>query len=246
MYKIFFNQGVIKPLKDISVLNFFTEKDTKKSIYVRDTTEDIYVDGRYLIEGGVNFYTIGEDYYVDITKSRGIDLMSGVYGIYMGEGKNFEIKASKQPIFTVSHEKNEFNASSNYYMQGLSAEESMLGMFLEGTEITYRRMGHDIKDVLGSDGWKRVYGPPDDKLGIISIADAHKNFVSENKELSENGTTKKRQEELYRMREALKSGEGNPEVIKSLISAYEDTNENNVYCFLANDMKELKNKKILI
>jgi hypothetical protein len=166
--------------------------------------------------------------------------------VFIGEGSEFKIKSSSKPIFTVAQKRVEFAAATNIFMQDMDVEEMMLGMFKEGTEITYKRQNFDVKDVLTKNGWQRMYGPPDDKLGIIPVSEAHRLMMAEQNELSSNGTTKKREEERYRMNIALKEGDANKDVIESILKSYNDDDETHVHCFLRDDLKKLKEQEILL
>lgn len=243
---IFFNQEVIKPLKDIVVLNFFIEKTTGKTVYIRDTRQIVYPGGAKKLNGGVDFYTRNGDYYIDIIEGRGIEVNGSYFGVFIGEGFSFNIKSGKEPIFTVAQKDTGVAAASNIFKQDMEVKEMMLGMFYEDTEITYKRSGYDIKDKIISTGWKRVYGPPDEKLGIISASDAQKRFLAEEAEVDSMGTSKKREEEKYRIKQALEAKEIPEELGKSILALYGDMDDTHTHLFLASDIKDLKSKQILL
>ena len=241
MAKIYFNNPIIKHLKEVTILNFFSQSDGK-TIFVRDTRPDIYRDQRFTY-GDLDLYVKNGDYYIDITPMK---TMSGeVFGIYVAEGHDFEIKAEKDPIFIVRQESTAVALGMLPGMhQGAEINETALGMFHVGTIITFKRDGVQIKDELTKGGWVRRQGPSDKDFGIITVEDAFKKKLEGDKKSARTIEDEAR-EYVERINLAKKNGEINPILAQDLINAKTDDNEDHIYMFLAEDIKELRRKKII-
>jgi len=242
MAKIYFNNPIIKHLEEITILNFFVE-DSGKGIFIRDTRKDIYRDQRF-VYGDINFYTKDGNYYIDILPMN--KLASGeVFGVYVGEGYDFEVTAVKEPIFIVRQDSTKFTLGMTPGLeQGIDAKEVALGMFHVGTTISFKRDGQNIKDELTKNGWVRRAGPSDKDFGIITIEEAFVNKLKED-EAEEKRIDAESKEKIERLERAKKNGEINPILADELIAAETDDNPENIYMFLAEDIKKLKKQKIL-
>ena len=241
MAKIFFNNPIIKHLKEVTILNFFSQSDGK-TIFVRDTRPDIYRD-QYYAYGDLSLYTKNDDYYIDIDP---MSVMSGdVFGVYIGEGYDFEIKAEKEPIFIVRQSSTQVALGMLPDMhQGAEINETALGMFHPGTVIIFKRDGQQIKDELTSKGWVRRQGPSDKDFGIITVEDA---FVKKlgKEALGENDQAEKDAIVIARLEEASRNGEMNSILAEQIIQSKKDKNPENLYLFFASDIADLKKRKIL-
>ncbi len=241
MAKIFFNNPIIKHLKETTILNFFSQSDGK-TIFVRDTREDIYRN-QYFVYGDLTLYTKKGDYYIDIDP---MNIMSGeIFGVYIGEGYDFEIKTEKEPIFIVRQKSTLMALGMLPDMsQGSEINETALGMFHVGTTITFKKDGQQVRDELTKKGWSRKIGPSDKDFGIITVEEAFVKKLERNSR-NESENEKSAREYIERLELAKKNKELNSALADSLIKARTDTNEKNVYMFLASDIKELKRKKII-
>ncbi len=241
MAKIYFNNPIIKHLKEVTILNFFSQSDGK-TIFVRDTRPDIYRDQRF-VYGDLSFYIKNGDYYIDIEPMA---TMSGeVFGVYVGEGYDFEIKSEKEPIFIVRQESTNIALGMLPDMyQGAEINETALGMFHVGTIITFKRDGIQIKDELTTKGWVRRSGPSDKDFGIITVEEAFAKKL-ENESKDKRVLEDSAREYVERINRAKEKGEINPILARDLINAKTDDDETHLYMFLAEDIRELKRKKII-
>lgn len=231
----------MKHLKEVTILNFFSEKDGT-SIFVRDTRPDIYRDQKF-VYGDLDLYQKDNDYYIDI---RPMSAMSGdAFGVYVGEGYDFEVKAPKDPIFIVRQKSTDMALGMMPDMhQGVDITETALGMFHIGTTITFKREGIQIRDELTDKGWVRRSGPSDKDFGIMTIEEAFAGKLSEEKK-NQDALAADVLETIERIRAAKEKGEINPVLADELIASKIDTNADNIYMFLAKDIKDLKKRKIL-
>lgn len=251
MAKIYFNRPIIKHLEEPTVLNFFWQKEGGESIYVRDTRKDTYRDNK-IIFGDVSLHQDPLDekeWYCDITEMK---VMSyDVYGIYTGEGVDFEIMSTKEPIFVIRQTEIELALATVGYMpQGGEVPEVALGMFHVGTEIKFRRNGVAVIDKLTSKGWVRLQGPNDHKFGIITVEEAFKEKLKKEEErLDPKKSTDRVQEEFQRIRDAKANHEIHPELANSLLAwkeAQSRKSEDYTYYFLASDVKDLVSRGIIL
>ena len=241
MAKVFFNNPIIKHLKEVTILNFFSQADGK-TIFLRDARPDIYRDQRF-VYGDLSLYTRGEDYYIDIVPM--VQMSSEVFGVYIGEGYDFEISTEKEPIFIVRQKSTNMSLGMIPDMhQGAEINETTLGMFHVGTTITFKRDNIQIRDKLTSKGWTRIQGPSDKDFGIITVEEAFDKKLKEG-EKSFRAEEDAAREYIERINAAKAKGEVNPMLADDLIKARLDDDENNIYMFLAEDIKELKRKKII-
>jgi len=242
MAKIYFNNPIIKHLEEVTILNFFVE-DSGKGIFIRDTRKDIYRDQRF-VYGDINFYTKDGNYYIDILPMNRLS-SGGVFGVYVGEGYDFKVIANKEPIFIVRQDSTKFTLGMTPGLdQGIDAKEVALGMFHVGTVISFKRDGQNIKDELTKNGWVRRSGPSDKDFGIITIEEAFENKLKEEK-AENNKIDAESKEKIERLERAKKNGEINQILADELIAAETDDNPENIYMFLAEDIKRLKKQKIL-
>lgn len=241
MAKIYFNNPIIKHLKETTILNFFSQEDGQ-TIFVRDTRPDVYRDQKF-VYGDLRFYTKNNDYYIDIEPMK---VMSGeVYGVYVGEGYDFEISCPTDPVFVVRQESTMIALGNLPDMhQGGEINETALGMFHVGTTIEFKRDGVPIRDELTKKGWVRAVGPSDKDFGIITVEEAFVKKVKNQEEARKKEEDSAR-EYIERINSAKERGEINPILARDLVNARLDTDENNIYMFLASDIKELKRKKII-
>ena len=241
MSKIYFNNPIIKHLKETTILNFFSEKDGK-SIFIRDIRPDIYRD-QLFVYGELSMYSSLGDYYVDILPMK---VMSGeVYGVYVGEGYDFEVSTEKEPVFIVRQKSTIMALGMMPGMhQGSVINETALGMFHVGTTITFKRDGVQIKDELTKNGWMRRSGPSDKDFGIMTVEEAFVKKIAKS-EKEQTALATETLESIARIKKAKDNGEINPVLADELIASKTDTNEKNIYMFLASDIRDLKKRKIL-
>jgi len=168
-----------------------------------------------------------------------------IFGVYIGEGYDFEIRAEKDPIFIVRQKSTNISLGMLPDMyQGAEINETALGMFHVGTVITFKRDNIQIKDKLTHKGWTRIQGPSDKDFGIITVEEAFDKKLKEDQKSFEAKEDAAR-EYVERINAAKAKGEINPILADDLIKARLDDDENNIYMFLAEDIKELKRKKII-
>jgi len=242
MAKIVFNDKIIKHLPEPTIINFFSEKGPNgRTIFVRDVRPDVYNDGRTFIFGDVQYYEKDGDYYIDITPLSKMDNL--VLGMYVSEGQSFGMTTDKTPIFVVAQKNTEMSLGMTPAInKGDLFGETMIGMFHLGTIISYKKNGTLIKDELTKNGWKRILGPGDDRLGIITTADAFEATKAQKEK--EDKRLREHRGEIYSMvKEAYAAGEISPELAASMGSFLEGKPSH--YFFLASDLKLLKRKGIL-
>jgi len=241
MAKIYFNNPIIKHLKEVTILNFFSQSNGK-TIFVRDTRPDTYRNQNFAY-GDITTYMKNDDYYIDIDPMK---VMSGeVFGVYVGEGYDFEIKAEKEPIFIVRQESTHVALGMLPDMhQGSEINETALGMFHMNTTITFKRDGIQIIDKLTKKGWVRERGPSDKDFGIITVEEAFEKKIKKDTATVSDIENAAR-EYVARINSAKDRGEVNPVLADELIRAKLDDDENHIYMFLAEDIKNLKRKKII-
>ena len=248
MAKIYFNRPIIKHLEETTVINFFFQKDGGDSIYIRDLRPNTYRNNK-VIFGEVDLYRQPLDekaWNLDITPMK---IMSNdMYGIYTGEGVDFEIRSDKQPIFVIRQKELELSLATVGYMpQGGEVPEVALGMFHIGTEIRFRRNGIPAIDKLTKKGWKRIMGPDDYKFGIITVEDAFEEKLKREEDLKDPAKKKDMEEEgLQRIRDAKSHHDIHPELADNLISYKTDEKEDMTYYFLASDVKDLISQGIIL
>lgn len=242
MAKIYFNMPIIKHLEEITILNFFVE-DSGRGIFIRDARKDVYRDQKF-VYGDINFYTKDGNYYIDILPMN--KLASGdIFGVYVGEGYDFEVVAKKEPIFIVRQDSTKFTLGMTPGLeQGIDVKEVALGMFHVGTTISFKRDGQNIKDELTKNGWVRRSGPSDKDFGIITVEEAFAKKLK-NDEKAEQELDAKVKERIERIEFAKKNKQINPILADELIASELDDNPEHVYMFLAEDIKKLKKQKIL-
>lgn len=249
MAKIYFNRPIIKHLKEPTVVNFFFQKGDKEAIYIRDTRENIYRDNK-VVFGDITLYQNPADsteWYCDIVEmeTKNYD----VYGFYTGEGIDFEIESSKQPVFMIRQVETELSLATVGYMpQGGEVPEVALGLFSLGTKIRYRRNGVQIIDKLTTSGWVRVKGPDDHKFGIITVEEAFQEKLKREEDMKNPEKAKEVMEEnIQRIRDAKNNHDIHPELADSLLRYKQaDENDDMIYYFLAKDVKDLVNKGIIL
>jgi hypothetical protein len=249
MAKIYFNRPIIKHLEEVTVINFFFQKDGGDAIYVRDTRPDVYRDNS-VVFGDIELYphpTEPKAWNCDITEM--LIPSYDVYGFYSGEGVDFEIVASKEPVFMIRQKETELSLATVGYMPQTKDEmtEVALGLFHIGTRIKYRRGGVAIVDELTRKGWVRRAGPDDHKFGIITVEEAFKEKLAKEEMLKDPVRAKEYfAEEEQKIRDAKNRKDIHPELANSLLQYKHDNNKDNVYYFLASDVKELVKKGIIL
>jgi hypothetical protein len=239
MAKIFFNDKAVKTESDITILNWFTQKDGT-TIFLRDTRKDTYV-GRDFIYGEIDPYRMDGDYYVDILEQKIVD--STIAGVFITEGSDFEIITiqGREPLFVVRQEATVMALGMRPMMdKGIDVKEVTMGLFFEGTIISYNRDGVNIKDELTEQGWKRTSGPKDLELGVISTADAYETKLKEQQK--DIGREAKK---LQSLKESLLIPGINTAAVKAIIAAKEDKDSKNTHIFLLEDIKTLVEQGIL-
>ncbi len=250
MAKIYFNRPIIKHLEEPTVLNFFFQKEGGESIYVRDTRKDIYRDNK-VIFGDVSLHKNALDekeWYCDISE---MPIMSyDVYGIYTGEGVDFEIMSKKDPVFMIRQQEVEMALATVGYMpQGGEVPEVALGMFHIGTEIKFRRNGVAVIDKLTSKGWIRLMGPSDHRFGIITVEEAFREKLKRERDLKDPIKANNiAQEELQKIRDAKTRHSIHPELADSLLTykKKKGLDDDTTYYFLASDVKDLVSRGIIL
>ena len=239
MAKIYFNDKIVKTEEDTTILNWFTQKDGT-TIFLRDTRKDTYV-GRSFIYGDIDPYKMGGDYYVDILEQKNID--STVAGIYITEGSDFEIVTiqGKEPLFVVRQESTVMALGMRPTMnKGVFVDEVTLGLFFEGTVISFSKDGENIKDTLTKDGWSRDTGPKDIELGVITTEEAYKTKNADSAKLQ-----KLEAEKIQFLKDQLLNPNVNKAALKAVIAAKEDYDPKNTHIFLLDDIKTLVGQGIL-
>jgi len=239
MAKIFFNDKAVKTEEETTILNWFTQEDGA-TIFLRDTRKDTYI-GRDFIYGDIDPYKMGNDYYVDILEQTALD--GTIAGIYVSEGSNFEIVTleGREPLFLVRQEATKMALGMRPAMnKGIVVDEVAMGLFYEGTTISYQRDGMNIKDTLTRSGWKRISGPKDIDLGIVTTEEAYKEKIKRDKKMISNEADR-----LASLKDALGRKDVNSHAIKAIIAAKEDKNSKNTHILLLDDIKELVEQKIL-
>lgn len=239
MAKIFFNDRVVKTEKETTILNWFSQSDGV-TIFLRDTRPDTYV-GRDFVYGEIDSYKSDGDYYVDILEQKVLD--GTVAGVFISEGSDFEIVTLKgrEPLFLVRQEATAMSLGMRPSMnKGILVDEVAMGLFYEGSVISYNRDGINIKDELTKNGWVRTSGPKDIELGILNTTEAYNKKVENDNKMSEDRVNK-----IEKLKEALLRKDVNTEVVKSLIEAKEDLDPLNTHIFLAKDIAMLRDKGVL-
>ena len=240
MAKFYFNDLIVKELEMPTILNWFSEQNTGKTIFVRDTRKDTY-NGIDFIYGKLNTYIKNEDYYVDIDEQKVLD--GAILGFYIGEGTDFVITvpdATMQPIFTVRQERTAMSLGMRPEInKGIIADEVTMGLFHLGTVISFSRDGMNIKDKLTDEGWTRIAGPSDDHLGIMTTAKAVENM---NAEIDK---PKPLDDTLAKIDVAVQDGSLSYTAGVTMKSYLKNSNENTIHMFLASDIKIMKEKGII-
>lgn len=239
MSKIFFNDRAVKTLPETTILNWFTQSDGK-TIFIRDTRGDIY-KGRDFIYAEIDTYSMSGDMYVDFLPQK---IMDGtIMGLFIAEGSDFQIETlnGREPVFVVRQKATAMSLGMRPMMnKGILVTEVAMGMFFEGTTISYSRDGETIKDKLTKKGWERIGGASDLDLSILSTED-----VFNRKNTLESELMIRKKDKLAELKEALSIPGVNTAALKSIIASKEDTNINNTHFILLSDIKELVSKKIL-
>ncbi len=249
MPKIYFNRPIIKHLEEPTVVNFFFQKGDKEAIYVRDTRKDIYRDNK-VVFGDIELYqnpTDNTEWYCDIKEMKKNNY--DVFGFYTGEGVDFEIESSDQPVFMIRQVDTELSLATVGYMpQGGEVPEVAIGLFYTGTKIKDRRNGIQVIDKLTQNGWIRVQGPDDHRFGIITVEEAFKEKLKREEDLKNPIKAKEvLQEGLQRIRDAKNNHDIHPELADSLLRYKQDQSKSGmIYYFLAKDVKDLVNKGIIL
>jgi len=200
MATIYFNQPILKHISDITILNFFME-DSGKSVLVRDTRQDIY-SGVYKAHADIKFYEKNGDYFIDLEDMSTYD--GQMYGVFIGEGFDFEIRTDADPIFVVKQDKTDTSLASLPWLQNKSVLQMMLGMFTMGTTISFKVEGQPIVETLTKLGWVRTNGPKDKDLGIITIDEAFENKKELEASLEHAGITDAELDLIARLEDAIK------------------------------------------
>ncbi len=250
MAKIYFNRPIIKHLEETTVINFFFQKDGGESIYVRDTRKDIYRDNK-VVFGDISLSKHPTEplaWNCDITEM--LTPSYDIFGFYTGEGVDFEIIATAQPVFMIRQIETEMALANVGYMPQLDDEvtEVALGLFHLGTKIKYRRHGVQIVDELTKKGWVRRMGPDDHKFGIITIEEAFKEKLEREEKLKNPEYAKEvLEEEKQKIIDAKNRHDIHPELADSLLK-YRDGigGDDMTYYFLASDVKNLLKKGIIL
>jgi hypothetical protein len=240
MAKIFFNDLVVKTEPETTILNWFSQADGT-TIFLRDTRKDTYV-GRNFVYGDIDPYRMeGGDYYVDILEQRIVD--GTIAGVFITEGTDFEITTiqGREPLFVVRQDSTVMALGMRPAMnKGINVKEVTMGLFFEGTVISYQRDGMNLKDTLTSKGWKRTAGPKDLELGVISTADAYDTKLAKQKQ-----DMKNEEKKLQSLKESLLLPGINTAAVKAIIAAKEDKNPKNTHIFLLEDIKTLVEQGVL-
>ena len=248
MAKIYFNRPIIKHLEETTVINFFLQKDkASDNILVRDTRKDVYRDN-YVVFGDIDVYkNIAKkgEWYCDIVDMKVPDYT--VFGFYVGEGVDFEVIASKDPVFLIRQKNTEMSlATVDYMPQGTEVPEVALGLFHVGSKIKYKRNGVQVLDELTNKGWVRRQGPSDNQFGIITIEEAFQKKLKREEMMKDPKVRDEIvKESIQRIRDAKGKHDIGVEFADSLIDYKLGKNQGVTY-FLASDMKNLKEKGIII
>lgn len=236
MSKVYFNDSIVKTEKETTILNWFCEK-SGAMIFIRDTRIDTYT-GKSFIYCDVDTYMVNKDYYIDFKDQSKMD--GEVFGFYISEGSDFEISTpgGLEPIFVIMQEKTEVTMGMMPMInKGITPDKVAMGMFLVGTTIRFKMDGISIIDELTRDGWKRVSGPSNDRLGVLTTSDS----ISKAEDVKE----KERKQKIESLEYAVGKKEFDQEVIQALLKAKKDTDPRNVHIFLADDIKKLKKQGVL-
>jgi len=239
MAKIFFNDKIVKTEKEATILNWFSEKDGA-TIFLRDTRVDTYI-GRSFVYGDIDPYKMDGDYYVDIVEQKTLD--GTIAGVYISEGTDFEIVTlqGREPLFLVRQKATAMSLGMRPSMfKGLLVDEVAMGLFFEGTTISYKREGVNIKDTLTKNGWERNAGPKDSQLNILTTGEAYANKLKEDK-----NSQKAESDKLEKLKESLSRKDVNKRAIRAIIAAKEDENHANTHILLLEDVQKLIEQKIL-
>ena len=197
---IFFNQPILKHISDTTILNFFTE-ESGRSIFVRDTRKETY-SGIYKIHADVKFYKKDGNFYIDLSDMTSYD--GQTMGVFIGEGFDFEIKTTSEPLFVVKQDKTSMSLAELPWLQNKSVNQATLGMFTLGTTISFKVEGQPIKEELTKSGWNRTDGPKDKDLGIITIDEAFENKKKLDSVVSEIGISDSNLDLIERLNDAAK------------------------------------------
>ncbi len=250
MAKIYFNRPIIKHLEEPTVLNFFFQKQGGESIYIRDTRTEIYRDNK-VVFGDIALYRNQLDtseWYCDIKEM--VVQSYDTYGVYTGEGVDFEIMSPKEPIFMIRQTEIELSLATVGYMpQGGEVPEVALGMFHIGTEVKFRRNGVAVIDKLTSRGWVRLQGPSDHRFGIITVEEAFRKKLKREADLRDPKKARDiAQEEFQQIRDAKTRHDIHPELADSLLEYKEKrgVKDDLTYYFLASDVKDLVSRNIIL
>jgi hypothetical protein len=243
MAKIYFNDKIIKHLPETTILNYFIEDGPDgKSIFIRDTRPDVYENGRTFIMGDVNMYIKDGDYYIDILPMTVLD--GTVLGMYVGEGYEFKSESDVEPIFVVAQKQADLTLGMSPTIEKQTVGgEVMMGMFHLGSKISFKRDNIAFQDVLTKDGWKRIKGPADSKLGIMTTAEAF--FETTERRKREEEKIQNNKEEIKKnLYEAAKANEI-PYYLAEEMADYVTGSKDRFFIFLASDIKLLKKKGLL-
>jgi hypothetical protein len=250
MAKIYFNRPVIKHLEETTVINFFFQKDGGDAIYIRDTRKDTYRDNK-VIFGDISLTRHPAEpgaWNCDITEMMVPSY--DIFGFYTGEGVDFEIISSAQPVFMIRQKETELALANVGYMPQTSenVNEVAMGLFHLGTRIKYRRDGVQIVDELTKKGWVRLMGPDDHKFGIITIEEAFKEKLEREEMLKDPVKAKEKiEEDTQKIRDAINRKDIHPELGQSLLKYKEGIGGDDMtYYFLASDVKDLVKKGIIL
>jgi len=250
MAKIYFNRPIMKNLPETTVVNYFFQKEGGDSLYIRDTRSDVYDDAK-VVFGDIILYQVDGDPHTwncDIIPMHRPNY--DVLGFYVGEGTDFEVTATDEPIFKMRQKEIEMSMPNRADMpQRLDdVTEVTLGLFHPNTTIRYKMDGVEIVDTLTTKGWVRERGPEDDKFGIMSIKEAFdKKIALEEKLKNPSIKREKLLEEIEIIRDAMSRGDISYSFGTSLLSYKTDLLEGRppkLYYFLAKDVKDLVKKGI--
>ena len=257
MPKIYFNRPVIKHLEEPTVLNFFFQKQDKEgnrlgeAIYIRDTRKNIYRNNTVLI-GDIELYPKPDEpraWNCDIVEMQPGKETYDVYGLYVGEGVDFEIIGPQEPVFRIAQQQTEMALATVGYMPQTKdeIELALLALCHLGTKVKFRRKGVQIVDELTNKGWIRRQGPDDHAFGIITVDEAFENKLKREEMLKDETKAKEYLEEQIQMiRDAKNRHDIPPELADNLLAYKTDKNPNMTHYFLAKDVKKLIDKGFIL
>jgi len=242
MYTIHFNETIIKPTEDVTVINYFYAKDTGVFIKIRDTRKVKYPEGLTKITSKIDFYKKDNGYYIDISDYSNTNIEE-TCGIFISEGVDFDIQSMRDPIFKVSFPSIESSQSSNVFLQDQTPTSVMLGMFFKGTKIIYKEDNIAFVKQLTDKGWETIKGPKNYNNGKKTLLEA----IKDREELNSNSIKADRHNNdvIEKLKEAKERGLGKNNSVENLLLSKTIEDPSKLFIFTIDEIKDLQKQKII-